>query len=80
MSRSLPQSIARLALDDLPQDRICAYKYDGKASFAEGIKAAKERWPESEIKVGVCNAGVPFHPGPFLSKSTDDFKEALDSA
>lgn len=80
MSRSLPQSIGRLALDDVPQDRIYAHKYDGAASFAEGIKAAQERWPGAQVKVGVCNAGVPFQPGPFLSKSTEDFKECLDSA
>ncbi|CAK9782473.1 NAD(P)-binding protein [Cutaneotrichosporon oleaginosum] len=80
MSRSLPQSISRLALDDLPQDRVYAHKYTGAASFGEAIKAAQERWPGAQVKVGVCHAGVPFQPGPFLNKSTEDFKECLDSA
>ncbi|BEJ12867.1 hypothetical protein CspHIS471_0300410 [Cutaneotrichosporon sp. HIS471] len=80
MSRSLPQTLGRLSLDDIPQDRIYAHKYDGAASFVEGIKAAQARWPGAPVKVGVCNAGVPFKPGPFFSKSTEDFKDCLDSA
>lgn len=81
MSRSLPQSISRLALDDLPQDRIHAHKYDGTgASFKQAIEEAKKRWPGAEVKVGVCNAGVPFQPGSFLKKSHEDYLECLDSA
>lgn len=81
MSRSLPQSIARLALDDIPQDRIYAHKYDGtSASFKAAIEAAQARWPGAQVTVGVCNAGVPFQPGAFLKKSTEDYKECLDSA
>lgn len=80
MSRSLPGSIARLQLDDIPADRIHAAQFDGTgASFVSAIDAAQKKWPGASVKVGICNAGVTFKPGPFLEQTPADLADRMES-
>lgn len=80
MSRSLPGSYSRLALDDLAQDKIHLAQWDGTgSSFTSAITAAQAKWPGAEVKVGICNAGVTFKPGPFLQQTSADLADRLES-
>lgn len=80
LSRSLPGSLPRLKLDDLPADKIHAAGFDGTpASLDAAIAAARSKWPSAKVAVGVANANSPWSPGPFLDKTHADLKDTLDS-
>lgn len=75
MSRSLPGSLSSLKLDDVPESAILAATYDGTPEcYKKAITDAETKWPGSPIKVGICNTGFSWVVGPFLERTSEEFK------
>lgn len=75
MSRSLPGSLPALKLDNVPKDAILPVTYDGTPEcYKKAVAEAAQKWPGSELKVGICNNGGPWIPGPFLEKTSEEFE------
>lgn len=75
MSRSLPGSLSSLKLDNVPESNILTATYDGTPEcYKKAVAEAERKWPEAKLKVGICNNGGPWLVGPFLEKTSEEFK------
>ena len=80
LSRSLPGSLPRLELK-IPdmENRVLAYSSDGSASsLKDAMAAAKKKWPEGKIDVGVANGGPAYSPGGFLEQKEETIRKNMD--
>jgi hypothetical protein len=81
LSRSLPESLPKLDLGSIPEDRILAVKSDGSAAtLLEAFKEMEKKWPGASVEVGVYNAGGGFNPGSFLERTEKQFRDNLESS
>ncbi|KAL7420010.1 hypothetical protein Q5752_004974 [Cryptotrichosporon argae] len=80
LSRSLPASLPSLALGHVADKALLAATYDGTGRSLRGaVDAARAKWPDARLDVGICNIGGHWAPGHFLDKSVDDLRLSLDA-
>jgi NAD(P)-dependent dehydrogenase (short-subunit alcohol dehydrogenase family) len=80
LSRSLPGSLPKLELGNIPDDRLLALKSDGsRSTLATAFEEMGRKWPDSKVEVGVFNSGGGFNPGKFLERTEKEFRDNLES-
>lgn len=80
LSRSLPGSLPKLELGDLPEDKLLAVSSDGsKKTLEDAFEKMEKKWPGAVVDVGVFNSGGNFSPGKFLERTEQEFRDNLES-
>lgn len=80
LSRSLPGSLPKLELGDIPESRILAATSDGsKSTLDAAFDQMKKKWPDAVVEVGIFNTGGSFAPGKFLERTEEQFRSNLET-
>jgi len=80
LSRSLPGSLPKLELGDIPASHILAVTSDGsKKTLDAAFEEMEKKWPEGVVEVGIFNAGGRYSPGKFLERKEEDFRANMES-
>lgn len=80
LSRSLPGSLPKLELGEIPEGNLLAATSDGsKQTLAAAFEAMERKWPDGQVEIGIFNSGGSFAPGKFLERTEEQFRSNLDS-
>lgn len=80
LSRSLPGSLPKLDLGDIPEDKLLAVSSDGsQKTLKEAFEKMEQKWPGGVVDVGIFNSGGNFNPGKFLERTEQEFRDNLES-
>lgn len=80
LSRSLPGSLPKLELGEVPESQLLAVSSDGsKKTLEDAFRQMEDKWPGGVVDVGVFNSGGNFAPGKFLERTEDEFRNNLES-
>jgi NAD(P)-dependent dehydrogenase (short-subunit alcohol dehydrogenase family) len=82
LSRSLPSSLPSLELN-LPSaeldSRVLACPSDGSpSSLQAALSAARDKWPDGKVDVGISNAGPALALAGFLDQKEETLRKNLD--
>lgn len=80
LSRSLPGSLPKLDLGNIPESKLLAVSSDGsKKTLEDAFKQMETKWPGGVVDVGVFNSGGHFAPGKFLERTEEEFRDNLEA-
>ena len=80
LSRSLPGSLPKLDLGDIPDDKLLAVSSDGsQQTLKEAFDKMEKKWPGGIVDFGIFNSGGGFNPGKFLERTEQEFRDNLES-
>jgi NAD(P)-dependent dehydrogenase (short-subunit alcohol dehydrogenase family) len=80
LSRSLPGSLPKLELGDIPESDLLSASSDGsKATLDTAFDQMQKKWPDGQVEVAIFNSGGNFSPGKFLERTEEQFRDNLQS-